>query len=246
MGSGFIYSFQTISKLILQIWLLGLFLHIFGLPAVNRYLDKRVIVVTSVEKAESIPIPAITIAAKGGTSRNGWKKQGEVQKIVRKFCKEAMTVETLVKCIERETYNLSEISSGIKMGLGLSTGKIFANKSEVKDQNWIEDYTHTYFGRIYTLDHSIQLKSTSYFKGDSIRIDLNKEVEEESYYELYFHDPKYFYINMNSEAGYPLVRKVVYPEQLPQYYRIALTEVVELPDIPFICHFFYTDKIFGE
>ena len=71
-------------------------------------------------------------------------------------------------------------------------------------------------------EYPIQLKPTSYFKGDSIRIDLNKEVEEESYYDLFFHDQKYFYINMNSEAGYPLVRKVVYPEQLPLYYPIAL------------------------
>ena len=223
---------QTFSKLLLQVCLLGLFLHIFGRPAVERYLEKKVIVVTSVEKAESFPTPAITIVVHGAASGNGWRKQGGVRKIVRKFCKKAQTVDALVDCIERNTYNLSEISSGVKMGLGLSTGKIFANKSELKDQNWIEDYTHTYFGRIYTLDHLIQLKSTSYFKGDSIRIDLNKEVEEELYYELYFHDPKYFYINMNSEPGYPMVRKVVYPEQLPQYYPIALTEVVELPDMP--------------
>ena len=166
---------QTVSKLILQLWLLGLFLHIFGGPAVERYLEKKVIVVTSMEKAESIPTPAITIAVNGASSRNGWKKQGAVLKIVRKFCKEAKTVDNLVACIERNTYNLSEISSGMKIGLGASKGKIFANKSELKDQNWIEDYTHTYFGRIYTLDHSVQLKSTSYLKGDSIRIDLRNQ-----------------------------------------------------------------------
>ena len=69
-------------------------------------------------------------------------------------------------------------------------------------------------------------------KEDSIRIDLNKEVEEESYYELYFHDPKYFYLNLNSAPGFPRVRIEVYPEQLPYYYPISLTEVVELPDMP--------------
>ena len=77
--------FITISKLIVQAWLLGLFLHIFGLPAVERYLDKKVIMVTSVEKAESIPIPAITIAVKSAANGNGWREQGAVQKIVRKF-----------------------------------------------------------------------------------------------------------------------------------------------------------------
>ena len=60
---------------------------------------------------------------------------------------------------------------------------------------------------------------------------MNKEVEEESYYELYFHDPKYFYLNLNSEPGFPRVREDVFPEQLPYYYPIALTEVVEM-DMP--------------
>ena len=35
----------TLSKLILQIWLLGLFLHFFGLPALRRYNEQKVIVV---------------------------------------------------------------------------------------------------------------------------------------------------------------------------------------------------------
>ena len=80
---------KTVSKLILQIWLLGLFLHIFGLPAVERYLEKKVIVVTSVEKTESNPIPAITIAVHGASSGNGWKKRGAVQRFVLKHCKHA-------------------------------------------------------------------------------------------------------------------------------------------------------------
>ena len=111
------------------------------------------------------------------------------------------------------------------MGVGAPTG----NKSEVKDQNWIEDYTHTHFGRIYTLDHSIQLRSSSYMKEDSIRIDLKNKVEEGHFYDLFFHDPKYFYLNMNPEPGFPRVQREVLPEVLPYYYTIALTEVVELP-----------------
>ena len=40
-------SFKVISKLILQLWLLGIFLHIFGLPALKRFNDNKVVVVTS-------------------------------------------------------------------------------------------------------------------------------------------------------------------------------------------------------
>ena len=100
---------QTVSKILLQVCLLGLFLYIFGLPAVERYLEKKVIVVTSVEKAESIPIPAITIAVSGAKSRNGWKKQGAVQNIATKICKYAKTTDALVACIESHNYNFSEI-----------------------------------------------------------------------------------------------------------------------------------------
>ena len=132
---------QTVSKLILQLWLLGLFLHIFGLPALERYLKKKVIMVRSVEKAESIPIPAITIAVNGAKSRNGWKKQGAVQNIATKICKYAKTTDALVACIESHTYNFSE-------------------------------------------------------------------------------------------PGFPRVQTEVFSEQLPYYYPIALTEVVELPDMP--------------
>ena len=182
-------------------------------------------------KTESIPLPAITIVVNGAVGKNGWKKKVVDPKIVRKICKYAKTTDTLVACIESHTFNLSEISSGIRMGVGVPMGKIYANKSEVKDQNWIEDYTHTHFGRIYTLDHAIQLQSSSYMKKDSIRIDL-KDAEENQNYDLFFHDPKYFYLNMNPEPGFPRVHKKVYPEVLPYYYMIALTEVVELQDMP--------------
>ena len=227
---------KTFSKLILQVWLLGLFLHIFGLPAVERYFEKKVIVVTSTVKTESIPLPAITIAVNGVANGNGWKKRGAFRYFVTKHCKHAKTTETLVGCIERETYNFSEISSGVILGLGAPKGHSFAQKSDdiAKDQNWIEDYTHTYFGRIYTLEHSLKLKSSSYMKEDSIRIDLkpDEEKSEFHYYDLFFHDPKYFYLNMNPEPGFPRVHRKVYPEMLPYYYPIALTEIVELPGLP--------------
>ena len=111
---------QTISKLILQLWLLGLFLHFFGLPALKRFHDKKVIVVTSVENTDGIPAPAITITVIGAKNGNGWKTQGAIRKFVTKHCKKAKSTNAIIQCIKRQTYNLSEISSGIKMGLGPS------------------------------------------------------------------------------------------------------------------------------
>ena len=212
-------------KLILQLFLLGLFLHIFGLPALDRYLDKKVMVVKSMEKADGIPIPAITIVVDGAADEFGWKtKIGIGKKLAEKQCQQANTTEILVGCIEKQTYNLSEISSGIKMRRSREED---IYDDPVKDQNWIEDYTHTYFGRIHTLDHSIQLKAWSHLNRNSMRLDL-KSVGPNHSYDLYFHDPKYFYFNVNPEPGFPLVHKKVDPVQITYRFAIGLTEVVEL------------------
>ena len=75
------------TKLILQLWLLGLFLHFFGLPALKRFHDKKVIIVTSVEKTDGIPVPAITIAVHSANNGNGWKTPGAVRNFAKKFAK---------------------------------------------------------------------------------------------------------------------------------------------------------------
>ena len=108
-------GFNTISKLIIQLWLLGLFLHIFGLPALKRFNDKKVVVVTSARQSGGTPAPAVTIAVAGKNS-NGWKDQTVFYRFVKMICKDANT--TVIDCIESQTYNLSEIVSSVKLGLG--------------------------------------------------------------------------------------------------------------------------------
>ena len=48
-------------KLILQLLLLGLFLQIFGFPSLQRYLDKKVLVVTSLRDTDGLEAPAVTV-----------------------------------------------------------------------------------------------------------------------------------------------------------------------------------------
>ena len=71
MDLSFGNNIRSSLKLTLQLFLLGLFLHIFGLPALDRYLDKKVMVVKSMEKADDIPIPAITIVVDGAADEFG-------------------------------------------------------------------------------------------------------------------------------------------------------------------------------
>ena len=47
--------------MLLQILLLILFLHFFGLPAIEKYHRKEVIVVETTKETDGIPLPAITL-----------------------------------------------------------------------------------------------------------------------------------------------------------------------------------------
>ena len=59
-----------------------------------------------------------------------------------------------------------------------------------------------------------------------LRIVLEKK--ENLFYDIFIHDPKYFYVSRNPDPGHPSVRKHVNPEMLPYAYPFSLTEVEEL------------------
>ena len=53
----------SLVKTLVQIALFVAFLYFFGLPAIKRYQDKNVMVVTSMRDTDGIEAPAITILA---------------------------------------------------------------------------------------------------------------------------------------------------------------------------------------
>ena len=57
----------------MQLVLLAIFLHYFGLPAVSRYQRREVMVVSSRRDTGGIQAPAITIAAMSPEDLSGWK-----------------------------------------------------------------------------------------------------------------------------------------------------------------------------
>ena len=116
-------SVVTLSKLIIQLWLFGLFLHLFGLPALKRFQDKKVVVVTSSKDAGGTPIPAVTIVVRGNDTKTetGWKNKKGISDFVRRNCNEALamnTTETINDCIESQTYDISEVVKNVRFGIG--------------------------------------------------------------------------------------------------------------------------------
>ena len=181
-------------------WFFGLFLHFFGYPAVKKYQEKKVLVVKSRRKIEGTQAPSVTIVSAGRDTKTGWKKEGWAG-FVETFCKDANTAETIVSCIEQETYNQSEITTKVTLG-----DMVEGYSNEVKDLNWTEDFTHTYAGRTYTLDFPIKLKALPSLD-NTLRIGLElvpvMGLKTSVKYEVYIHDPKYFHVTRNPEPGHP-------------------------------------------
>ena len=205
---------QNNLKLILQLLLLGLFLHIFGLPSLRRYQNKEVLVVTSVRDTNGLEAPAITVIVTRNETLTGWKSN-RVKSSVETFCRNFLRQnQTIATCIEEQTYNLSEISQKVQLGIG--------RRSRPANASWTEDFTHSYTGRQYTLKITKRLHVGKL--NDLVRISFQPNLV----YSLFFHDEKYFYISKIPVNGPPSVQKIVDPHMLPYYYQIVLTEANEL------------------
>ena len=63
-------------NIVLQLSLAGIFLNFFGIPSIQKYLQKETIIVHSEEQTDGIEAPAITMFAVKDTGI-GWKTVGK-------------------------------------------------------------------------------------------------------------------------------------------------------------------------
>ena len=182
---------NIIPKIITQFLLLGVFLYIFGEPAVQKFLDKKVLVVKSRRDTKGTPAPAVTIVFRNDETQSGWKEKGQLglAGFVQTLCSDANTTNSFASCIQNNTYNKSELIRNVRIG-----SADYYSPIEVGDHNWNEDFTHIYAGRIYTLDYNFKLKAYSASES-ALKISLYTKSE----YEIYIHDPAFFYITRNHE-----------------------------------------------
>ena len=212
-----------ILRLIVQIWLFGMFLHLFGKPALERYLDKKVVVVTSRRETGGTEAPAITLVVRNRNTATAWKKEILMDNyFVDYFCSEPGQNQSIFYCIDKNTYNLSEISQSVNLGL---PGRVGGFSNEVK-YSWIEDFSYSFMGRTYTLNITTKLNYSSLDEG-LLRIELERDLD----YYIFVHDLNFFYATSNPEAEAPSVRKIFNGTEKSYYFPIALTEVEEL-DVP--------------
>ena len=94
-----------VAKPIFQLVLLAIFLYFFGLPAIEKYLKKEVIMVEEKRDSDGIPFPAITIAAVGQQKP--------------KHCYKLDDGTAIERCITNNSPNSSDLLKGIMLGFVL-------------------------------------------------------------------------------------------------------------------------------
>ena len=162
-----------VTRLALQLILLAIFLHYFGLPAIATYAKKEVIVVDHTRDTNGIPFPAVTIAA--------WDQIGP------ETCYSLN--QATEKCIEESSLNSSDLLKGILRGY-----KLRSSINLTKDM-LTEESTNSWSGIHYTLNLPFNIGPDDY--KDQLYIFLANITLA---YSIFVHDPKFFIYSNNPAA----------------------------------------------
>ena len=197
-------------RIVAQIILLVLFVAFFGLPAVERYLKKEVIIVETLKQTDKIPAPAITISVPG--------------QIVNNSCYD-INVST-EDCLEQTFLRKSKIINSVVIGDDLQEEvNLTRSRGIVR-----EDFTFDWAGIYYTL--ALPLTIGTDLKSDAIIIGIFTNLN----YLVFIHDPKYFLLNDNPTAIPGELRRLNTYEMKPEtvFFRLELVEVnkLNLPNSP--------------
>ena len=194
---------STCSRLLFQLVLFTVFLYFFGLPAVEEYMRKEVMVVETEKAMGGIPIPAITIAV-----------PDQLEEDVFDRCN--MSID---KCILARTPNASNLIESVQLGY---ERRMFVNLTK---EMLTEDFSQIWAGRYFTINLPISIGPDD--DEDQLFIVLYPQF----IYQILVHDPEFFIFTDNPSA-IPQTNKYFDAQNTnSHFYRLVLTEMHEL-DIP--------------
>ena len=195
-------------KVILQIGLFVIFLFYFGIPAVEKYVKKDTIIITSEEDTNGIEAPAVTFSS-SFYGKVGWKSAFENKSVtvynfrIADHCK---GYEHIEECIEEDTFSFSDFIVGARLG-PTSPVEMLMNKTF-----WTEDLTYTSAGRHYTFNID---KSITHAYDDYLNFVLNTTTVAA----IHVHDEKYFLMNSNP-LGPPTSTRSIFPGSTLSQYQV--------------------------
>ena len=185
-------------RVLVQVLLLATYFYLFGLPALERFEAKEVMIVKTTKDTKGIPFPALTLAV-----RNQFDKDTC-------YDKEA----AIEDCIKENTRNGSEILKRVIIGYILNK-EINLTQEIIK-----EDFTNTWSGRYYTL--KLDTKIGPNVDDDMLFLELQADVKLE--YTIFVHDPKYFLFNDNPIALPTIMKRMRGIKKDSMVYKLEMTE----------------------
>ena len=216
---------MLVIKLILQLLLFAVFLHMYGLAALDRLNKKSTIVIKTRRDTNGIQAPSFTISVRSHDTETAWKEK-HITNIYSNDtlvhqCKDFPTVE---QCLDSQTFKRCEIIKGALIG--------FETKLSLMEEEgvWQPDFTHVMFGRSYTLHPKMRIGPE--YQKDQLIILLDKGY----IYDIFVHEKKFFILNDNQYTLPSTYVKLVpnYSKQVKIYYQISATQHLEMnvPDDP--------------
>ena len=192
------------AKPVFQLILLVIFLHFFGLPAIETYVKKEVMVVENKRDTDGIPFPAITIAALSQEDPEACfnLKDGSVE-----------------RCIEEKSLKSSDLLKGVQVGYegsGYRSTLLNVTKDMIT-----QDSTQFWSGVHFTLNLNLTIGLDD---SDYINLLLPNENIK---FQIFVHDPKFFIFSDNPLA-FPMEMRLFTTETSNSHcYRLNLIEMNE-------------------
>ena len=213
-----VFVFRHLSKIArvtLQLGLLAIFFWFFGLPAIEKYQEKKVVMVESWRTTGGIPAPTLTLFANNdkinGTFQGTYKNGGFEQ-----VCSDLKGNNTIENCINKNSNKKSDFLVDVLLGYRRQI-------SLMSEQLVKEEFSMPREGRYHSLDFPFQMYHGTTFE-DQIYLLLSHSF---TYYFL-LHDPHFFFGLYN--PSYPMARLAAVNPNLTKnfYHYLIMTEVEEL------------------
>ena len=176
---------------ILHLALFVLFLIFFGVPSLEKYLEKQTIVISSEEQSNGIEAPAITFALKRPSWISVDDKDLDLKSFVMFHRCQNLNFTDMDICHKNGTFERSDFMKLATMGYYKGRRRSLLDDNSL----WTEDMTVTYHGRHFTLSPSMKMAKGPHQS-------LNFEVDNSFDYYIWLHDENFFVLNI-SPFGVP-------------------------------------------
>ena len=161
------------ARLVFMTTLFTIFILFFGYPSYIKYRNKETLISEKMVPYNWETPPAITVVAWRTNIEKGWRVDSYNQSLRKSCSNEFENFSKLIECIDRKTFNLSEIVEQVTYGEDSSI-----------NLSWSEDLDNFDLGKAFSINNSFQIGRDS----NNFKITFKKGLN----YTIYIHDANYY------------------------------------------------------